>query len=80
MVHTLKTFQAIYIYFTKIEESSRWVLYSSIICLNNHPNMWGFIFTYAIQDTQIQSQLDEVVNKLLCKPKIQNQEVESKLK
>ena len=33
-----------HIYFTKIKESSRCILYSSIIFLSNHPNIWlGFL-------------------------------------
>ena len=42
MAHTPKTYQLIHIYFTKSEEYSRWVFYSSLLCLKNHPNMWCF--------------------------------------
>ena len=43
MAHTLKTFQVIHMYFTKSEETSRCILYSSLLCLTNHPNIWWFI-------------------------------------
>ena len=44
MAHTPKLFQAIHVYFKKIEEASRWILYSSLLCLVNYPNIWWFIF------------------------------------
>ena len=43
MEHTPKTFQSIQIYLTKSEESSRWILYSSLLLLSNNPNIWWYI-------------------------------------
>ena len=42
MSHIPKTFQAVYVYYKKIEEASRWIFYSYLICLSNHPYICGF--------------------------------------
>ena len=55
--------------FDKKEETSIWILYSSIICLINHSNLWWFIFTWDIQDNKSKYQLDKVANNWLCEKK-----------
>ena len=41
--NTRKTFHAIHIYFLKREEASKWILYSSLLCLSNNHNIWWYI-------------------------------------
>ena len=69
MAHTPKTPQAIHIYFTKYEEASRWILYSSLLCIINHPNIWWFIFTYSIQATKSKYQFSKGAKKITSQDK-----------
>ena len=80
MAHTPKKFHSVHIYFTKSEESPIWILYSSLLCLINHPDILWYILTQALQATQSQYQMNKGDSNLLCKTKIQNQEGESKSK
>ena len=74
MAHTPRKFQAICIYYTKSEESSGWVLYSSLICLRNYPTIWWLIVKYYLQANQSKSQLSKGAKNWLCKTKMQHQE------
>ena len=47
MSHTPKTFQDIHFYFTKSEETSRWILYSFLLCLGNNLNIY-FLFLHSL--------------------------------
>ena len=42
MEHTYKTFQALQVFVAKIEIASRWILYSSVLCLRNNPSIWSY--------------------------------------
>ena len=57
MKQTPKTLQALHLYFTKNEESSRIIFNSSIIFPSDHPNIWWLVFTLGLQATQSQVQL-----------------------
>ena len=60
--------------FYKIGEASRWMLYSSIICLSNHPDIWWYICTCSIQANQNQYQIDKGCQQKTFQEKMQNQE------
>ena len=68
MGHTLKT-PSIHVYFTQSEEAYRCILYLSLLCLINYPNIYWNIFTQALQATQSHAQLSKGANNLLCMKK-----------
>ena len=70
--HTPKIFQVFHSYSTKSEEETRWILYLSIFCLRNHPNIRWYIFIYALQATQGQDQMAKGANNRLCKKQMYN--------